>query len=129
MIGSLATHARVNEYGFIESPFFVVKDGKVTDEVVYMTADEDENFRCAPADVKLNKDNTFKDTQVPVRYRSEFTMCESSKVDYVGVCPIQIISVATSVIPFIEHDDANRALMGSNTVSYTHLTLPTILLV
>ena len=114
LIGSLATHARVNEYGFIESPFFVVKDGKVTDEVVYMTADEDENFRCAPADVKLNKDNTFKDAQVPVRYRSEFTMCESSKVDYVGVCPIQIISVATSVIPFIEHDDANRALMGSN---------------
>lgn len=59
MIGSLATHARVNDYGFIESPFFVVKDGVVTDEVVYMTADEDENFRCAPADVQLNPDNTF----------------------------------------------------------------------
>ena len=114
LIGSLATHARVNDYGFIESPFFVVKDGKVTDEVVYMTADEDENYRCAPADVQLNPDGTFKAAQVPVRYRSEFTMCESSKVDYVGVCPIQIISVATSMIPFIEHDDANRALMGSN---------------
>ena len=114
LIGSLATHARVNDYGFIESPFFVVKDGKVTDEVVYMTADEDENFRCAPADVKLNKDNTFRDAQVPVRYHSEFIMCDSSKVDYIGVCPIQIISVATSMIPFIEHDDANRALMGSN---------------
>ena len=114
LIGSLATHARVNEYGFIESPFFVVKDGKVTDDVVYMTADEDENFRCAPADVELNPDNSFKEKMVPARYRSEFIMTESSKVDYVGVCPIQIISVATSVIPFIEHDDANRALMGSN---------------
>ena len=114
LIGSLATHARVNDYGFIESPFFVVKDGKVTDEVVYMTADEDENYRCAPADVQLNPDKSFKAAQIPVRYRSEFIMCDSSKVDYMGVCPIQIISVATSMIPFIEHDDANRALMGSN---------------
>ena len=114
LIGSLATHARVNDYGFIESPFFVVRDGKVTDEVVYMTADEDENYRCAPADVQLNPDNTFKAAQIPVRYRSEFIMSDSSKVDYMGVCPIQIISVATSMIPFIEHDDANRALMGSN---------------
>ena len=114
LIGSLATHAKVNDYGFVEAPFFVVKDGKVTDEVVYMTADEDEEFRCAPADVQLNPDNTFKDEYVPIRYRSEFTMGESSKVDFVGVSPIQIISVATSLIPFIEHDDANRALMGSN---------------
>jgi len=79
-----------------------------------MTADEDEEYRCAPADVQLNPDNTFKDEYVPIRYRSEFTMGESSKVDFVGVSPIQIISVATSLIPFIEHDDANRALMGSN---------------
>lgn len=114
LIGSLATHAKVNDYGFVESPFFVVKDGVVTDEVVYMTADEDENFRCAPADVKLNKDRSIKDEYVPSRYRSEFIMCEKNKVDYIGVCPIQIISVATSLIPFIEHDDANRALMGSN---------------
>ena len=114
LIGSLATHAKVNDYGFIESPFFVVKDGVVTDEVVYMTADEDENFRCAPADVKLNPDRTFKDEYVPIRYRSEFIMGESKRVDYVGISPIQIISVATSLIPFIEHDDANRALMGSN---------------
>ncbi len=114
LIGSLATHAKVNDYGFVESPFFVVKDGVVTDEVVYMTADADENFRCAPADVKLTKDRTFVESMVPARYRSEFIMTEASKVDYVGVCPIQIISVATSMIPFIEHDDANRALMGSN---------------
>jgi len=114
LIGSLATHAKVNDYGFVESPFFVVKDGVVTDEVVYMTADADENFRCAPADVKLTRKRTFVDKVVPARYRSEFIMCEASKIDYVGVCPIQIISVATSMIPFIEHDDANRALMGSN---------------
>ena len=114
LIGSLATHAKVNDYGFVESPFFVVKDGVVTVEVVYMTADADENFRCAPADVKLTKDRKFVDKVVPARYRSEFIMCDASKIDYVGVCPIQIISVATSMIPFIEHDDANRALMGSN---------------
>ncbi len=114
LIGSLATHAKVNDYGFVESPFFVVKDGVVTDEVVYMTADEDENYRCAPSDIQLNPDNSIKAEYVPVRYRSEFTMGESKKVDYVGVSPIQIISVATSLIPFIEHDDANRALMGSN---------------
>jgi len=114
LIGSLATHAKVNDYGFVESPFFVVKDGVVTDEVVYMTADADENYRCAPADVKLTKDRRFVEAMVPARYRSEFIMCDSSKVDFVGVCPIQIISVATSMIPFIEHDDANRALMGSN---------------
>ena len=114
LIGSLATHAKVNDYGFVETPFFVVKNGVVTDEVHYLTADEDENLRIAPADVQLNPDNTFKDEYVPVRYKSEFTMGESSKVDYMGVSPIQVISVATSLIPFIEHDDANRALMGSN---------------
>ena len=114
LINSLATHARVNDYGFIETPFFVVKDGQVTDEVHYLTADEDENYRVAPADIELTKDRKIKESYVPVRYRSEFTMGESTKVDYVGVSPIQIISVATSLIPFIEHDDANRALMGSN---------------
>ena len=114
LINSLATHARVNDYGFIETPFFVVKDGQVTDEVHYLTADEDENYRVAPADIELTKDRKIKDEYVAVRYRSEFTMGDSKKVDYVGVSPIQIISVATSLIPFIEHDDANRALMGSN---------------
>lgn len=114
LIGSLATHAKVNDYGFVESPFFVVKDGVVTDEVNYLSADEEENYRIAPSDVQLNKDKSIKHEYVPVRYRSEFTMGESKKVDYMGVSPIQIISVATSLIPFIEHDDANRALMGSN---------------
>lgn len=114
LIGSLATHAKVNDYGFIESPFFVVKDGVVTDEVHYLTADEEDNLRIAPADLELNKDKSIKYSYVPVRYRSEFAMSESDRVDYIGVSPIQIFSVATSLIPFIEHDDANRALMGSN---------------
>ncbi len=114
LIGYLATHARVNEYGFIETPYFVVKEGEVTDEVHYLSADEEENFRVAPSDIKLNKDKKIKDEYVPIRYRSEFTMGKSNRIDYVGVSPIQIISVATSLIPFIEHDDANRALMGSN---------------
>ena len=114
LIGSLATHARVNDYGFIETPYFSAKDGKVSEEVHYMSADEEENFRVAPGDVALNEDRTFKYAKVPIRYKSEFTEGDSNKVDFVGVSPIQIISVATAVIPFIEHDDANRALMGSN---------------
>ena len=114
LIGSLATHAKVNDYGFIESPFFAVKDGVVTNEVHYLTADEEDNLRIAPADLELNPDRSIKFPYVPVRYRSEFTMSESTRVDYIGVSPIQIFSVATSLIPFIEHDDANRALMGSN---------------
>ncbi len=114
LIGSLATHAKVNDYGFIETPYFIVKDGIVTDEVQYLSADEEENFRVAPSDLPLNADRSIKEEFVPVRYRSEFTMGSSNKVDFVGVSPIQIISVATALIPFIEHDDANRALMGSN---------------
>ncbi len=114
LIGSLATHAKVNDYGFIESPFFAVKDGVVTDEVHYLTADEEDNLRIAPADLELNEDRSIKFPFVPVRYRSEFTMSEANRVDFIGVSPIQIFSVATSLIPFIEHDDANRALMGSN---------------
>ena len=114
LIGSLATHAKVNDYGFIESPFFAVKDGVVTDEVHYLTADEEDNLRIAPADLELNPDKSIKYPYVPVRYRSEFAMSEANRVDYIGVSPIQIFSVATSLIPFIEHDDANRALMGSN---------------
>jgi len=114
LIGSLASHARVNEYGFIESPFFKVENGHVTDEVAYLSADEEENFRVAPSDLELDENRNIKASDVPCRYRSEFTMGQSKQVDYMGVSPIQIISVATSLIPFIEHDDANRALMGSN---------------
>lgn len=114
LIGSLSTYARVNEYGFIETPYFAVRDGKVTEEIHFLSADEEDNFRVAPGDIMLDSNRMIARDLVPVRYRSEFTMGESSKVDYAGVSPIQIISVGTALIPFLEHDDANRALMGSN---------------
>jgi DNA-directed RNA polymerase subunit beta len=114
LIGSLATHARVNQYGFIESPYRKVVDGRVTSEVVYLTADEEDEFRVAPGDVPLHEDGTFAVSQIPSRYRQDFQVLPPEEVDYVAVSPIQIVSVATSLIPFLEHDDANRALMGAN---------------
>jgi len=114
LIGSLSTYGKVNEYGFIETPYYAVKEGYVTDEIHYLSADEEDDFRVAPGDVPLTSDGKIASGMVPVRYRSEFTLGESDKVDYVGVSPIQIVSVGTSLIPFLEHDDANRALMGSN---------------
>jgi DNA-directed RNA polymerase subunit beta len=114
LIGSLATHARVNQYGFIESPYRKVVDGRVTSDVVYLTADEEDEFRVAPGDVPLHEDGTFAVSQIPSRYRQDFQVLPAEEVDYVAVSPIQIVSVATSLIPFLEHDDANRALMGAN---------------
>ncbi len=115
LIGSLSTFARVNDYGFIETPYYVVKDGYQTNEIHHLSADEEDNFRVAPGDVMINQTTKkIEKEQVPVRYRSEFTMGDANKVDYMGLSPIQIISVGTALIPFLEHDDANRALMGSN---------------
>jgi len=114
LIGSMSTYARVNDYGFLETPYRRVLGGKVTDEIVYLTADEEDDYRVAPGDVKLNADKTFAEKQVPVRFKSEFLEAEPHQVDLVGVSPVQIVSVAAAMIPFLEHDDANRALMGSN---------------
>ncbi|MEB3283832.1 MAG: DNA-directed RNA polymerase subunit beta [Candidatus Sericytochromatia bacterium] len=115
LIGSLATYARVNEYGFIEAPWRRVVQGKLTEEIVYLTAEEEDEFRTAAGDTPLTADGTtFRDDKVPVRYKAEFLFASPTEVDLIGVSPIQIISVATALIPFIEHDDANRALMGSN---------------
>ena len=116
LIGSLATHARVNEFGFIETPFFKASNGLVhKDETpIYMTADEEDDLRVAPGDIATDEAGYILGDSVPVRYRQDFTTTSSDEVDYVAVSPVQIISVATSLIPFIEHDDANRALMGSN---------------
>lgn len=114
LIGSLATHARVNEYGFIETPYRRVVGGRLTEEVVYLTADEEDRYRVAPGDVAVDANGNFLTELIPVRYKSEFLETSPEQVDFVGVSPIQIISVGTSLIPFIEHDDANRALMGSN---------------
>jgi DNA-directed RNA polymerase subunit beta len=114
LIGSLATHARVNEYGFIETPYRRVIGGKIMEEVHYLTADEEDRFRVAPGDVPVDDKGQFQTDLIPVRYKSEFIVTTPDQVDYVGVSPIQIISVGTALIPFLEHDDANRALMGSN---------------
>ncbi|MGI0487368.1 DNA-directed RNA polymerase subunit beta [Pantanalinema rosaneae CENA516] len=116
LIGSLATHARVNAYGFIETPFYRVENGRVLKEQapLYMTADEEDDLRVAPGDIPMDENGYIQGEQVPVRYRQDFTTTTPTEVDYVAVSPVQIISVATSLIPFLEHDDANRALMGSN---------------
>lgn len=116
LIGSLATHARVNSYGFIETPFYPVEKGKVLKDrpPTYMTADEEDDLRVAPGDIPVDDDGMIIGPLVPVRYRQDFTTTTPDQVDRVAVSPVQIISVATSLIPFLEHDDANRALMGSN---------------
>ncbi|MBI2996018.1 MAG: DNA-directed RNA polymerase subunit beta [Candidatus Melainabacteria bacterium] len=114
LIGSLATHARVNQYGFIETPYRKVVNGVVTNEIQYLSADEEDNFRVAPGDEPVDKDGAFKTEFVPVRYKNEFIVVPPEEVDFIGVSPIQIVSVGTALIPFLEHDDANRALMGSN---------------
>ncbi len=116
LIGSLATHARVNAYGFIETPFCKVENGKIRRDIApqYMTADEEDDLRVAAGDVAMDEEGNLLGELVPVRYRQEFTTTTPDEVDYVAVSPVQIISVATSLIPFLEHDDANRALMGSN---------------
>jgi DNA-directed RNA polymerase subunit beta len=116
LIGSLATHARVNAFGFIETPFYRVENGLVRRDLpsVYMTADEEDDLRVASGDLPTDEAGYIVGEAVPVRYRQDFTTIPPSELDYVAVSPVQIISVATSLIPFLEHDDANRALMGSN---------------
>ncbi|WP_055105064.1 DNA-directed RNA polymerase subunit beta [Paenibacillus ihumii] len=119
LINSLSTFARINEYGFIEAPYRWVdpKTGKVTDQIAYLTADEEDNYVIAQANAILNEDNTFQDENVIVRYNKQsdniLTM-PSDRVDYMDVSPKQVVSVATALIPFLENDDSNRALMGSN---------------
>ena len=116
LIGSLATHARVSSYGFIDTPFYPVEKGRVLRDKapVYMTADEEDDLRVAPGDISLDENNNLLGETVAVRYRQEFTTTTPMQVDYMAISPVQIVSVATSMIPFLEHDDANRALMGSN---------------
>nr|YP_009396808.1 RNA polymerase b-subunit [Ophidocladus simpliciusculus]ARW65994.1 RNA polymerase b-subunit [Ophidocladus simpliciusculus] len=116
LIGSLSIYARINHYGFIETPCYKVKKTKVlkSEKIVYITADKEDELKIAPADVMLHKSIFITHQNIPVRYRQEFTTSLSNQVDYIAVSPIQVISAATSLIPFLEHDDANRALMGSN---------------
>ena len=116
LISSLATFARINKYGFIETPFRRVdkKTGKVLDDVVYMTADEEDAYRVAQANEPLDKDGHFMRDKVTIRYRDEFAEVDNNQADFMDVSPKMLVSVATAMIPFLENDDANRALMGSN---------------
>jgi DNA-directed RNA polymerase subunit beta len=115
LIGSLSTYARVNPFGFVETPYRRVEKGKVTDHIDYLTADEEDRHVIAQANAPLNANGTFAEARVLVRKKGgEVDYVEPSAVDYMDVSPRQMVSVATAMIPFLEHDDANRALMGSN---------------
>ncbi len=114
LINSLAVYARANEYGFLESPYRKVVDMKVSDQVDYLSAIDEAEFVIAQANVELNEKGEIADELVSCRHQNETTLMPREKVDYVDVSPKQIVSVAASLIPFLEHDDANRALMGSN---------------
>ena len=114
LINSLSVYAKVNDFGFIETPYRKVENGKVTDEIKYVSAIEEGEFIIAQASAKLDKNNKFVEELVPVRYRNEFELMTVDKVDLMDVSPQQVVSIAAALIPFLEHDDANRALMGSN---------------
>ncbi len=114
LIISLACFSRVNDLGFLESPFRVVEDGQVTDKIEYLDADRDERAKIATAGTELKEDGTIKESLVNGRHNGEFTLIARDEIEYMDVSPRQIVSVSTSCIPFLENDDANRALMGSN---------------
>ncbi|MCS6786500.1 MAG: DNA-directed RNA polymerase subunit beta [Thiobacillaceae bacterium] len=114
LINSLALYARTNEYGFIETPYRKVVDGRVTDEIEYLSAIEEGQYVIAQANAPLDEDNRFVGELVSCRHKNEFTLASPERIQYMDVAPAQIVSVAASLIPFLEHDDANRALMGSN---------------
>ncbi|HET7763661.1 MAG TPA: DNA-directed RNA polymerase subunit beta [Burkholderiales bacterium] len=114
LINSLALYARTNEYGFLETPYRKVNNGKVTNEIDFLSAIEEGNFVVAQANAQIDKNGKLVDGLVSCRFKNEFTLATADRVQYMDVAPAQIVSVAASLIPFLEHDDANRALMGSN---------------
>jgi DNA-directed RNA polymerase subunit beta len=114
LINSLSVYARTNEYGFLETPYRKIKNGKLTDEVDYLSAIEEGQYVIAQANADLDAKGTFAEELVSVRYQNEFTLLPRERINYMDVSPKQTVSVAASLIPFLEHDDANRALMGSN---------------
>ena len=116
LIASLTTCARVNSYGFIETPFWKVKNGQVikTSSPIYLTADIEDNFKIAPADININSKGFLTKQLIPVRFQQSFVSVSPEEVDFIAVSTVQVVSAAAALIPFFEHDDANRALMGSN---------------
>lgn len=114
LIGSLCTFARINDYGFIETPYRKVENGRVTDEIVYLTADEEDNYVVAQANEPFDEEGRFIHDRVTARFKEEILLVSADRVDLMDVSPKQLVSIATALIPFLEHDDASRALMGSN---------------
>ncbi|HIT10084.1 MAG TPA: DNA-directed RNA polymerase subunit beta [Candidatus Onthousia faecigallinarum] len=114
LITSLASYAKIDEYGFIMTPYRKVENRKITDDVVYLTADEEQDYIISQSTVGTNDDNVITDSQVAARFRGENILAKPEQVDYIDVSPQQVVSITTSCIPFLEHDDATRALMGAN---------------
>ena len=114
LISSLAIYAGVDDYGFLVTPYRKVNKGKLTDEIVWLRADEESNSHVAPADTEVKDGNTIKGPNLVARYRSDFELVTPDQVEYIDVAPSQMVGVSAGLIPFLEHDDANRALMGSN---------------
>ncbi|MDH7552254.1 MAG: DNA-directed RNA polymerase subunit beta [Spirochaetota bacterium] len=114
LIISMSTYARINDYGFLETPYKVVENGRVTDKVVYLTADEEDKYFIAQANATIDENGKFVDNLIPCRHRGDFPYKRPEEIQYMDVSPDQVFSVSTCLIPFLEHDDANRALMGSN---------------
>jgi DNA-directed RNA polymerase subunit beta len=114
LISSMSTFARINDFGFIETPYRKVINGRVTEQIDFLTGDREENFLVAQANSEMDEKGNFTSDKISVRYRGDFLEVEPAKVHYMDVSPKQLVSVAAALIPFLEHDDANRALMGSN---------------
>ena len=120
LINSLAVYARTNEYGFIETPYRKVVEGKATLDIEYLSAIDEGEYKIAQATINLDKKGMIQDNLVPCRHKNEFSLMPADQVQFMDVSPRQVVSVAASLIPFLEHDDANRALMGSN-LSLIHI--------
>jgi DNA-directed RNA polymerase subunit beta len=114
LISSMSTFARINEFGFIETPYRRVESGRVSAQIDYLTADREENYLVAQANAPIDEEGNFTDEKVSCRYRGDFLEVDPGKIHYMDISPKQLVSVAAGLIPFLEHDDANRALMGSN---------------
>jgi len=113
LIGSLSIYARINDYGFIETPYRKVENGQITGDIIYLTADEEDQYKIAPINIRIDNNKIIEDN-VPCRYRDVYLTVAPSEVDFIDVAPNQMASISASLIPFLDHDDANRALMGTN---------------
>ncbi|MBK9922277.1 MAG: hypothetical protein IPP09_03705 [Elusimicrobia bacterium] len=110
----MACYARINQYGLIESPYRKVEKGRVTDEIEYLTADKEDNYVIAQANAPVDKSGRFSAEVIACRHKGDFPQKAPNEIDYMDISPVQVVSTSAALVPFLEHDDANRALMGSN---------------